>query len=77
MIMGGSRNWPKGLARDHESDDKKLGPCRRCSGTGTIVVDSGTTLSGPAEREFRNKTVLCPDCHGLLMQGVKPKTDTP
>jgi hypothetical protein len=72
MISGGNNNQMdeflsklKGRLSNKESDEKKSGPCPRCSGKGTIAVDSGNTLSGPAERESRNKTVPCPDCHGL------------
>jgi hypothetical protein len=62
----------------NEVEEMAFGPCRRCSGKGSVVVDSGTTVAGLAEIECRNKTVICPDCNGsgFCMQRVEPKPNT-
>jgi hypothetical protein len=72
MIVDRHGKFVTGLTADNKAGEKKLGPCSRCAGRGTITVDSGTTLSGPAEREFRNKTVICPECLGLPPKAAAP-----
>jgi uncharacterized protein len=69
-LLDATRNGLRGAAElllAHGATPLSPQSCSRCSGRGTIQVDSGNTLAGGREVEIgiQNKTVVCPACNGL------------